>query len=221
MEHYKNKYGLINASVEHDDSIVHENSILYTMEYVLLTGTTSFDEDLIKYIFNSNAGWPGLYNQFPPTNIIVHEKDRYMSPDQLIAFLAVLQYKEMWWIIQNIWVWLKKSYFTYDNVSAEVNFDRIMQPAAISFAGALNGSWFWEFVLNLICIYSCATKRKETSGKLKSWLMMRTIKTMWCRKICDYFIKKYFGNWDGVFEIYFPDPLHPIRKAIFLRRRQT
>ena len=211
MSHYLNKYGLINSAIKEPD-VTDENTLLYTMEYLLLGGIVDY-ADLYYFIDFSYTGTPGLYHQFPPDNKVMHAKDLYMSPDQLIAILACLEHFSRHYLKLGIWYWLKNHWFTYDNLSRKTNFKRIMQPAAIAYAGTLSGSAFWRFILNLICIYSCATKKNETSGKLKSWVMMKTTK-LWCEGICNLFVKKYFRNWRVIFKIYFPDPCHPIRRAI-------
>jgi hypothetical protein len=81
-----------------------------------------------------------------------------------------------------------------------------------------------RFIISVIMIISCARKYKyrtygngnkvkliATDSKLLAWLRFSRLDMPITQKICEYFIVKYFGDWKGVFEVYF-DKNHPLLK---------
>jgi len=88
---YINKYNLINASKNEG---VAENTLLFTTEYIFLLMMTDIKEPYVESLkthminyLDANKVEKGLYNQLPD-DIVVFEKDRYMSHDQLLAIIA-------------------------------------------------------------------------------------------------------------------------------------
>jgi hypothetical protein len=206
---YVNKHGLLNAKLK---DIVAENAPLWSVQYLLLEHDPELFDALISYIHNCKTDIDGLYNQFP---VLHGNKDDYMSPDQLIAFLAAFKMAKLENHIQSIWKYLKNNLATYDNLTGKINFDRTMQVGALAFAGACAGNKLAKFVLSVACIYSCATKRHETSGKLKAWTMFKALDMNITESICTYFIAKTpFKNWKGIFLEYFQEKEHPTRKLL-------
>jgi len=217
---YHNQYNLLNTGIK-EPHVTDENTLLTTMQFILLSQSHRYHASAYNYITKCE-NQIGLYNQFPPDNPIAHKHDLYVSPDQLIATLAAIKtiypfYHRREGEIDAIWWWFKDHYFTYDNLSGKTNFKRIMQPMAVAYAGALHGSSFWKQILNLACFWSCYSNRSETSGKLKAWVILQTMDNMWSKKYCDKFIERYFGSWNNVFAVYYPDPNHPIRRMLYNR----
>lgn len=81
------------------------------------------------------------------------------------------------------------------------------------------------FLISIIMIIGCARKYKHrtygngqevrliaTDSKILAWLRFKSgIDMPITKKICNWLIKKHFGNWKEVFKIYFTDG-HPILK---------
>ena len=206
---YINRYGLLNAKKADIDA---ENAPLWTLEYLLLKEDDHLFNKLIEYIHNCHTKESGLYNQFP----IVHgNKDDYMSPDQLIAFIAALKKKEEFHLVKSIYKYLYKHLFTYNNLKpGKIDFSRIMQPSAVLFSAVCAGHFYFRPLLFLVLIYSCYVKKNETSGRLKAWVMMNYGNMKITKYICNYIIKKQFGSWDNVLKEYFKEEDHPIRQLI-------
>jgi len=205
---YKSTYGLINAKLEEKDS---ENAPLFSIEYVLLGGDIDVLDKLTLYMRLCHTGTKGLYNQFP----IMHgNKDDYMSPDQLIAFTSAFLMAENKEALSNVWRYLAKNQLTYNNLKPnEVDRDRTMQLSAVLFSGVAAGHRYLDFFLSLVCIYSCFTKKKETSGKLKAWVIFNTLDMNITRAICNILISRntYLKSWKGVFLEYFKEKDNPVR----------
>jgi hypothetical protein len=208
-KNYKSEYGLINAKIA---DINAENAPLWSVEYLLLENNPVLFHSLENYIRLCKTDTKGLYNQFP---IRYHNKDDYTSPDQLIAFVAFFKMSNLNSEIKDIWKYLINHIGTYDNLTAKTNWSRIMQPAALAFVGACAGSKWAKIALSISCVYSCATKKNETSGKLKAWVMFKTLNMKITEFLCTYFIKKTsFKDWKGIFFEYFQEKEHPIRKIL-------
>lgn len=197
-----NKYGLLNPKTE---DVVSENCPLTSQQYNLLGGDLGVELD--RYIENCYTGTVGLYNQMPEFH---GNKDDYMSPDQLIAFVSRLyvvgRIDEIW----TIWNYLLWHLGSYDNLTGRINFERLMQLKAFVFVGLCCNSWLaWllKFPLLISMVLSCRKPGEITSGKLKSWVIMKTLNMTWSFKICS----KLVGNWrDAFFTFYYQDN-HPIR----------
>ena len=134
-----NKFGLLNAKSE---DIVSENTILYTVEYILLNKLNKNHPmfiHLVKYIESCKIS-PGLFNQNPE---IFNNHDDYTSHDNLTAIVAFshkynLNYhKEIWigmtsqmlidswgspddknksvgsWGTHEQWIYRKRNYYVY------------------------------------------------------------------------------------------------------------
>jgi len=204
---YLNKYNLLNAKLEDE---VAENSPLWSIEYLLLKWDDKLFHDMLFYTKLCKTDKKGLYNQFP---FEVDSKDKYTSPDQLIAFLSALKLNNEEEEIKKIWKYLWTHLFTYDNISKRINFNRTMQPSAIFFCGYLAGIKIFGPLLSLSCMVSCIFKRKETSGKLKAWVLFKVAKLNLTEKICNKLIStnKHFKTWKNVFFTYFQEESHPIR----------
>jgi hypothetical protein len=81
------------------------------------------------------------------------------------------------------------------------------------------------FLLSIVMIIGCARKYKyrtygngqkvkliATDSKLLAWLRFKGGLDMpLTKKICEYFIRKNFGSWKGVFDTYFMEG-HPLRQ---------
>ena len=165
MKDYINDYGLLNATKADVNA---ENSPLWTLEYILLGGDVELRSKLLIYIYNSHTGHQGLYNQAPT---VYDNKDGYMSPDQLIAFAAILPKAN----VKNMWRYLFKNLFTYDNKQPnKINFQRTMQPAAAIFVGVMAGHYYLKPLLSIMLMVSCLSSPTKTSGKLKAWVMFKS-----------------------------------------------
>lgn len=206
---YINKHGTLNAKLA--DGVA-ENAPLWSVEYLLLKHDEELFQSLIRFARLCKTETPGLYNQYPT---LQNSHEDYTSPDQLMAYLAVFKLERRDDKIQEIWKYLLDHWGTYDNMTGRTNWQRIMQISAIAFAGACAGNKWAKIILAGACIYSCATNRGETSGKLKAWVMFKTLNMKFTETICTYFIKKTpFKNWKGIFFEYFQEEEHPIRKLL-------
>ncbi|QDP57304.1 MAG: hypothetical protein Unbinned1322contig1000_48 [Prokaryotic dsDNA virus sp.] len=203
---YLNKHYLLNAKRE---EIVSENAPLFSLQYYLLSDSDMMLESLRQYTHRmENKQHPGLYDQFPERH---GNKDDYTSPDQLIAFVGALYLSKQIKKIKEIRKYLARHAFTYDNVRpGEINKDRLMQPAAIWFTAVASGRWWYRPALSGAIIYSCATKKGETSGKLKAWTMARTLRMKYTLKLCTRVLSG-FNSWRDVFRTYYQEPAHPNR----------
>jgi hypothetical protein len=208
MSDYINDYGLLNAKLA---DINAENAPLWTMEYLLLKEDKRLAEAMKTYMRMCETGTEGLYHQSPTLH---NNKDDNMSPDQLIAFCAAMRMFGMKDQAKSIWRYLWKHLFTYSNMQpGKIDFERTMQLSAISFSAAAAGHWYMRPLVSLVCIWSCATKRQETSGKLKAWVMFKSLNMKITEKICDILIRtnSFLKSWKGVFFEYFKEEGHPIR----------
>ena len=207
---YLNKSYLLNPTKEEVRLEVHaENSPLFSLQYHLLSGSDSMLESLRQYVVRmANPRYPGLYDQLP---IRRGNRDDYTSPDQLIAFVGTLYLTKQIPRIKEIRKYLAKHKFTYDNVKpGNVNFDRLIQPSAVWFTAVASGRWWYRPALSGAIMYSCASKKGETSGKLKAWTMMKTLDMGVTYRICTKLLAG-FKDWRAVFREYYREPEHPNR----------
>lgn len=205
---YLNKAYLLNATKEEVRHEVHaENSPLFSLQYHILSKSPSMLESLRQYVDKMQVpGHTGLYNQLPERH---GNKDDYTSPDQLIAFVGTLYLSKQRPRINEIRSYMARHLFTYDNVSpGKINFNRLIQPSTLWFTAVASGRWWYYPLLSTSILYACATKKGETSGKLKAWTMMRTLKMKSTMKICTKILNG-FDTWKAVFQTYYPDPTHP------------
>ena len=201
-----NEYKLLNPSKL---DIVSENTSLCSLQYYLIQKDLRVLESLVGYIKACKTPMRGLYNQLPFPDPKVAQ-DAYMSPDQLIAFVGVMKVLGKIDDIRAIWGYLKQHCMTYDNLKAEINFERTMQPAAIFFVAVCAGKkWAYPGLVAAI-LHSCTTKKGKSSGKLKAWTMMQVLKMNTLSRICAKILSGFDG-WDKVFLEYYQEDGHPIR----------
>ena len=200
-------YGLINAFPDREGT--DENAPLYSIEYLLLKDEINLSNNLDRFIrwsFNLDTN---AYNQRPNNN---GSHEDYMSPDQLIAFVAFFNFEGANFkdCTEDIWKYLKRHLFTYDNLTGEINFKRLMQPLAVFFVWySATGNLFAKWGMILSCWKSCREFYKnpqaESSGVLKAFVCLRSL------GIEDEYCEQFFEH---AFEVYFPSPEHPIRKVL-------
>lgn len=202
VNRYINKYGLINA---HKNERVAENCPLWSLQYLLLEYDQKLDHDMYNFIGLCKIK-TGLYNQRPENT---GSKEDKMSPDQLIAFVGYLyKFKKDLGIHKEIWYYLYKHLFTYDNISDEINFNRLQQPQAVLFLAICAGHVYLYPLLFISIIHSCLFKRSETSGRLKSWTIMKVLDMKLTYSICTLINP---NSWVKIFQIYFKNLDHPVR----------
>jgi hypothetical protein len=226
---YINEYGLLNSRPQ---DINAENAPLWSLEYLILRemladpsmplkgmGTMDYYDEYLQietkldqYVDLSYAGKQGLYHNVPFD--CVHPHDKYMSPDQLIAFAAAKFRLNKYREVEDMWRFLKRHFFTYDNLTGKSNFKRTMQPSAVAFLGALNGSSFWEWVVACSCVNSCEKAPHKTSGALKAFCMMQTLYMDDLFEECTKILNENGTSWKKVFRIYFPLIDHPIHTLV-------
>ena len=117
-----------------------------------------------------------------------------------------------------------------------LNFNGLFQPADLIFYGLCAGGLVWKLFLPiiwLIMVQSTLTKYKvrpewwnrlyfkikgipytytkmiATDGKILTWVRCQVLPKQLLFNIHTYLIKKLFGSWHGVFEIFFPNIEHP------------
>lgn len=201
-----NEYRLLNPSKL---DIVSENTALCSLQYYLIQKDLKVLEALVGYLRSCKTPVTGLYNQLPFPDPKV-AKDAYMSPDQLIAFVGVLKVLGQVDEIRKIWLYLKRNALTYDNLKAEINFDRIMQPSAVFFVAVCAGEkWAYPGLVGAI-LHSCISNPGKSSGKLKAWTMMQVLKMNTLSSVCAKLLAG-FDNWSQVFLEYYQEKGHPIR----------
>ena len=207
---YINDYGLLNAKKA---DINAENAPLWSLEYILLDNSTDLLQKLTIYIDSCRTETPGLFHQLPFKTEV--PGDQYMSPDQLIAFIGAFKLSNRQEAINNIWGYLKKHLFTYDNINpGKINFQRIMQPGVVLFCGLLAGNQWLRPFLSIALIIACLSSPEATSGKIKAWVMFKVADMKITEFICTFIINrnKYLKSWKGVFFEYFKEEEHPIRE---------
>lgn len=232
---YINDFGLVNAKKADNNA---ENSPLWSLEYLTLEANQELWEALFKFIMDCKRDdVKGLYHQSPktatpfrtvikisstaPTSKMTEfprNHDDYMSPDQLIAFILFL-YKCDPESCRQIWDYLWKHWFTYDNITGETNKERMMQPMAIAVAAVCGGGWFakmfWFPVLVGSLIYSCWSEPVETSGPLKSWVILKHMHMKLTGYICTWLIERGpWLDWKGIFREYFKEKEQPTIQLI-------
>lgn len=181
-----------------------ENAPLYSVEYILKYGSSRLENAMEAFTVECKVS-KGLYNQRVDND---GGKEDYMSPDQLIAFIAFFIINDRNWKLANIWEYLKSHWFTYDNLTGQTNLKRLMQPSVVLFSAVAAGSKWLTPLLSLVCLVACMSKKGRTSGKLKAWVIMRSLGLTKTFSFCTKLLKE--DDWDEVFEIYFPLG-HPLR----------
>ena len=200
-----NRYDLIRPTSRDK---VSENCMLTTIEYLILDWDMPLEAALESYINECKVG-PGLYNQYP---FPVEGKDKYMSPDQLIAIVSFLYLTGKHDEIKLIWTWLWKHGFSYNNITGKYDLRRTMQPKCLLFIGLCAGSNIakcFTWVLWCSIWLACGAPPDDTSGKLKSWVIVKTLDLDWI-----VWMTKRVGGWRSVFVGYYQEELHPIRELL-------
>lgn len=220
---YIDSYGLVNSRADETNA---ENSMLWTLEYVLLLRQyglpyESHLSNLKKAIDLCATDRKGIYIQNPSFAVIVPviEHDNYMSPDQMIA-IAGTSYLFGGNHHRLLWDEIKRQKWRYDNVSPD-SPGRYMHPRDLALMGLLAGSKWMYVLLPFLCItiiISCMRPVENTSTKILSWikfrLMEKSILMRLTSKICNILIVRKHGSWENVFKIYFPSKNHPIHKLV-------
>ena len=112
---FNEEYKLLNAT---EEDIVAENTVLFSVEYFML-GNNSIKIRIVKFLEMCRKN-KGLFNPFPNS---LGTKDQYMSHDNLTAVVAFSKLNGYHYH-KEIWDYLVKHLFTYDNVSGKINFKR-------------------------------------------------------------------------------------------------
>lgn len=211
-------YGLINSRT---DEVNAENAILWTYQNIILTDETNINSDVrreaLEKAFNKCRISNGLYHQNPAFAISGPqiEKDKYMSPDQLLTICGA-SYRYRLTHAKDIWKEIKRQKFRYDNINPD-NPKRYIRPNDLVFYGYSAGSFICKLLVILIslgCVISCLRNKNETSGKLLAYIKCKSLEResfiMRCTfKICTYLVNLKNSGWGDVFSIYFKDKNHP------------
>lgn len=201
-----NKYGLINPTSK---DVVSENTLLTSMVYqylerlALKENNYKLDNNIEFFVHECYNFITLMYNNTPISNPILNRRDRLTSPDQLMCYI-LYSYTKGYIGHYQIWKYLRTHYFTYNNILGEFSIKepRFMQPMIIFLAGYCAGiKWF---KIPLICClkWSLRASKDKTSGKQKAFLIQALLGL------------KISYNWRQVFEIYYKESTHPIRRLI-------
>ncbi len=221
MTKFYNLYGLINA---HANEVLAENTLLFSIEYYMLTKDEAFLEKILIYLNNCKVQ-KGLYNQHP---IPQPDKGAFMSHDQLTAIVALFHSLGMKRQVQEIWSELKRQWFRYDNTNPKApSWNRIMHPRDIIYYGycaenvlckALYPILALCMIITCIQSYKVRNNRKiiKTDGKLLSWVRCKGSKLHRTFKLLTWIISSnsYFVCWRNIFLTYFGHEQHPIHKLL-------
>lgn len=126
---------------------------------------------------------------------------------------------------KDVWQEIKRQKFRYDNVNPK-NPERYIHLRDLVFYRVCAKSNLCTLllpILTIACIVFCMRKREETSGKILAWVKMEILFHFWimqvCKWVCDKLIAKKHGDWVDVFEIYFLNETHSIKKMTQKRYR--
>lgn len=219
MNDYFSKDGLLNSKIIFDKG-TEENAPLWTVQYLLFDEYFQNEKEHHR-ILSDYAKWMfkcfvelGLYNQNIERK---NNHDDYTSPDQLIGYICYHELIGMINVNRQIWSYLVTHLLTYDNLTAKINFKRIMQPMAIftaAFAGSRLSVLFMP-ILSLILIATCFKHKDHTSGRLKALTIVLTFEMSITYKIMTTLINvDYKGGVEELFAIYFPFDDFPTRVAL-------
>jgi hypothetical protein len=181
-----------------------ENSLLYTLEYYLLTQDKIISELLLSAINRSEIS-PGLYHQHP-TNF------EQMAHDQLTAIVCFF-YKTRDPRLETIWEEILKQRFHYDIITPDKP-EKLLHPRDVIYYGCLVGNRWAKLlspVLIAMLVITLLGKKEDTSGKLLWWVrvscLQGKIKKWLFFKIAPLLMRQSFKE---VFAYYFKDADHPI-----------
>jgi len=166
---YFNKYGLLNANVGRENR-VDENTLMYSMLYMLTTGKgiKEHDGDYAHFLRLCETA-PGIYLQRPELGGEDYFPiDRYMSHDQLTSIVAYYSMKGRTDKIQEIYDAF--SFMRYDNLNPEnPTWMQIQHPRDIFFIRGLLGSWLSEQLCFIItCVELMGTLKLRAKDKSES-----------------------------------------------------
>lgn len=220
---YYDKFGLLNSK---KDEVGAENSLLWTFQNYLLNKEAGNHQEaerikgiLIRNMDNCRIE-EGLFYQTPVhTTNLPDNRDKYMSPDQLITFFMVgylFDYDKAVFHSE-IWEQIKyQGYFKYNNIPGDTKL-RFIHPRDLVLYYSLNSGVLGQIAMILLLIaniVACNSERQKTSGKLLAWTKMMALKDkFWAMRIswsiCTKIVNKTHGSWADVFKIYFPLENHP------------
>jgi hypothetical protein len=201
MIDYWNDWKLLNARAE-DTRMFNENASLYTVEYILKTNDQRKGYDLVNFYLSVKLA-DGLYNQLP---LHAGNNDDYMSHDQLTAMMIISK-KYNLGLHQDIWKEVKRQGFRYNNIEPGKGW--ILHPRDTIFYGMLAGSKLWYLMYPILLIIMIISQfGQDTSGKCLNWIRCQGMNWSWTLKILGWFMP--YKSWADVFQVYFPDPNHPI-----------
>lgn len=216
MTKFINRYGLLNPTSK---DTVSENTLLTTLTYHQLLKVdkryywyknADVLDSVEKYIYLCfRDGW---YNQYPEDVHISNPDDEYMSPDQLLAIMLWLHIlgreKELKTLARRILFQVG----TYDNVSQDLNFKRMMQPQILALAGYFGISkWFFKHALILSVEFSFAgyeDDNTKTSGMQKAFVIMDVL----FKESREY--REYEKDFINALKYYYKEEDHPIRELL-------
>ena len=199
-----------------------ENAILWTYELLLLRELKGEDVEEEKGQFLDALLEMeikrGLFHQNPAYSFDGDLQNRLMSHDQLTAITSA-SYRYGWRFHEEVWKEIKRQKLRYDNYRPD-NPERWLHPRDLIYYGILADSKIARLfvpILALICLISCLSKRRETSGKILAWVRFQTLKkkslTMrLASKVADFIIYLIHGSWADVFSIYFSSEGHLIQE---------
>ena len=204
-----------------------ENAFLFTTECYFLQRDITWFSFLIIALCKMRIK-SGIYEQHPCN--CFEGKDKYMSHDQLTAIFA-LSYSNKLGHHTEIWKEIKRQWFRYNNVEIPQTWKeklvnkRFLHPRDIIFYGYCAGSWIWKLALPILWIFMLVSSAKTykirgdqkfiaTDGKLLNFVRLQATRStsyLWNLQwyINTWIIKRKFGSWNKVFNIYFPYDQHP------------
>lgn len=196
--------GLLNA---YKDEKYGENSLLYTLEYLLITNDPSINELLLSAIDRSQIS-DGLYRQHP-TNT------DQMAHDQLTAIVCYF-YKIKDSRLEIIWKEILKQNYHYDIITPNKP-EKLLHPRDVIYYGCLVGNKWAQLLsplLVVMMVFTLLGKKEDTSGKLLWWTRVMSlrgkIKKWLFLKIAPLLMRQSFKE---VFAFYFKDTAHPINRV--------
>lgn len=197
--------GLLNA---YKDEKFGENSLLYTLEYLLITGDQAVDQLLCSAINRCQIS-DGLYYQHP-TNF------EQMAHDQLTAIVCYF-YLKRYSRLNLVWDQILKQNYHYDIITPDKP-EKLLHPRDVIFYGCLVGNKWAQLLSPLLVVMMIVTllgKKEDTSGKLLWWTRVMSlrgkIKKWIFLKVAPLLMRQ---SYEEVFAFYFKDPEHPINLAL-------
>ncbi len=216
---YFDSNGLLGPTINEEYS---ENGVLFTLEYImlaeeLLNKKGSLDaETTHNYLMAKNklsaaimgSRNPEGYYAFPDSVHHMAPEDQFASHDNLTAMISH-SYREDLGDTERIWKYNK---FSRPGLDANGKSERVpLHPRDVIYYGALNGNVIARLFLPLFFIITLVSMVGDgTSGKLLSFVRVKTLRWTWTYGIITYMLR--FTNtktWRHVFAEYFKEPNHP------------